>query len=154
MAARTLFVSTFAPTLGDGRALRTYTTVRALAALGPVDLAYVPHGAEDPAPEYQAIAGVDFHVIRPSRGARRALAFAVKRAPGRAAAVRARRLPRGPGGHPPPGRRAGPDGRPPRVVAGDMNAMTALLGFARRHPVVYNAHNLESSYRHDPDIGR
>jgi glycosyltransferase involved in cell wall biosynthesis len=35
-----------------------------------------------------------------------------------------------------------------------MNAMTALLGFARRHPVVYNAHNLESSYRHDPDIGR
>jgi glycosyltransferase involved in cell wall biosynthesis len=148
MAPRTLFVSTFAPTLGDGRALRTYTTVRALAALGPVDLAYVPHGGGDPAPEYQAIPGIEFHVIRPSRGARRALAFALKRAQG---------------APPQCARGASPEvvevtrrlaARAGRVVAGDMNAMTALMPFARSRPVVYNAHNVESSYRHDPDIGR
>lgn len=140
-ATRDLFVSTFAPTLGTGRALRTYTCVRALAMLGPVDLAYVPLGGEGPSPEYEAIPGVEFHTIVASRGLRRARVYAGKRLRGvpdecargvspelieeasRLATVRGRG----------------------RIVVGDLNAATALLPLARRRAVTYNAHNVNSA---------
>jgi glycosyltransferase involved in cell wall biosynthesis len=36
-----------------------------------------------------------------------------------------------------------------RVIADGPGAMAALAGLARRRPVIYNAHNLESAYRHE-----
>lgn len=139
---RALFVSAFGPALGSGRALRMYTVIRALAELGPLDLAYVNHGAEEPSPEYQAIASIDFHPIRPSRGARRAVAFAGQKlravpgdyarsySPELVAAAEALAVAPGRG----------------QVIGGDLNAFAAMRHLARRRPVAYNAHNIESSY--------
>jgi polysaccharide biosynthesis protein PslH len=139
---RDLYISSFSPTLGNGRALRTYTCIRALAMLGPVDLAYVSHDGSDPSPEYLGIDNLTFHEIKPSRGLRRAYVYATKR------------LERTPiaccrGTSPElievaeelalmPGRG--------RVVVGDVNAATALLPLAGLRDVIYNAHNVESEY--------
>ncbi len=141
-ARRTLFVSTFAPVFGGGRALRTYTCVRALALLGPVDLAYVAHESDSPAPEYEAIDGISFHRIHSSRGFRRGAVYLSLRARGipdlcsRGTSPElietAERLARGPGRG--------------RVVAGDTSAATAMMPLARERPVIYNAHNIESEY--------
>ncbi len=138
----TLYVSTFAPTLGTGRALRTYTCVRALAMLGPVELAYVAYDAEEPCPEYQAIDGLTFHRIDSSRGARRMAVYLSKLLQGTPSVYcrgtspelieTAERLARA------PNRGA--------VVVGDMSAASALLPLARKRPIVYNAHNIESDY--------
>jgi glycosyltransferase involved in cell wall biosynthesis len=38
-----------------------------------------------------------------------------------------------------------------RVIADGPIAATALARLARKHPVIYNAHNLESGFRHDLD---
>jgi glycosyltransferase involved in cell wall biosynthesis len=137
-----LYVSTFAPVLGGGRALRTYTCVRALAMLGPVDLAYVAYDGDEPSPEYQAIDGLTFHKIHSSRGPRRAAVYASKRLQGV-----------------PPGccrgtspeviataERLATEARRGLVVAGDMSAASALMPLASTRPVVYNAHNVESDY--------
>lgn len=139
---RSLFVSTFAPVFSGGRALRTYTCVRALAMLGPVDLAYVAHDGDAPSPEYQSIEGIEFHKIRASRGARRAALYISKRAQGvpdlcsRGTSPElievAETLAAAPGRG--------------RVVAGDTSSATALMSLARRRPVIYNAHNIESEY--------
>jgi len=139
---RDLYVSSFAPTLGTGRALRTYTCVRALAELGPLDMAYVPFEGFHPSPEYLAIEGVAFHEIRPSRGIRRAATYARKRLAGgpheftRGVSPElievSERLARLPGRG--------------RVVAGDLSASLALYPLGLRVPITYNAHNVESSY--------
>ncbi|MHB8240623.1 MAG: glycosyltransferase [Solirubrobacteraceae bacterium] len=147
---RDLYVCSFAPTLGNGRALRTYTCVRALAMLGPVDLAYVPHGGSGPSPEYLAIDGLTFHEIKPSRGARRALVYGSKRLKAFPPACCrgtspelievSERLARQPGRG--------------RVIADDVNVATALMQLARQRPVIYNAHNLESEYPLGRDMRR
>ena len=72
----TLVVSSYTPGLGSGRGLRTYGIVRALAAHEPVDLLYARFGAPEPSAEYRAIDGLTLHEVRPSRGARRAMAVA------------------------------------------------------------------------------
>lgn len=128
--------------LGSGRALRTYTCVRALAMLGPVDLAFVTHGGSDPSAEYQAIDGIEFHRIASSRGPRRVAVYLSMRLQGiPAPACRgtspelietAERL-----------ARAGDRGQ---VIVGDLNAASALLRLAVSRPVIYNAHNIESEY--------
>src|SRR3954470_13308220 len=82
MPSRTLFISTFAPVLNNGRDLRTYTVVKALAQLGPVDLAYVQHVGDAPAPQFLAMDNLTLHEIVPSRGLRRGLTFAAKLATG------------------------------------------------------------------------
>jgi glycosyltransferase involved in cell wall biosynthesis len=133
-----LYVSAFAPTLGSGRELRTFTCIRALAALGPVELAYVPHGSDEPSPEYAALANLTFHPIRPSRGARRAALYArcrLRAIPDSACrglspelVTTAERLALQPGRG--------------RVIAGDLTAAAALLGLPR-HTFTYNAHNVE-----------
>jgi len=141
-AESSLYVSTYAPTLGSGRALRTYTCVKALAMLGTVDLAYVAYDGDEPSPEYQAIEGLTFHKIHSSRGVRRGALYVSKRLqtiPPAACrgtspelVATAARLAREP--------------ERGRVIAGDMSAATALIPLARSRPVVYNAHNIESEY--------
>jgi glycosyltransferase involved in cell wall biosynthesis len=150
MAPRDLFISAFAPTLGSGRATRTYTLIRALAALGPVDLAYVPFDGDEPAALYHAIEGLEFHRIDPSRGARRAVTYASRRATGHQASVArgaspeiveaTRRLAAVPGRG--------------RVIAGDMHVMCAVVHLASRLPVIFNTHNIESAPEHDPNAGK
>jgi glycosyltransferase involved in cell wall biosynthesis len=106
--------------------------------LGPVDLAYVSLSGQEPAPEYAAIDGLQFHPINPSRGLRRAASYAASRARGvpdaTARAIspelisQAERMASEPG--------LG------RVVVGDPSAASALLRTAGRRPVTYNAHNV------------
>lgn len=134
-----LFLSAWAPVLGSGRALRTYTCVRALAALGPLDFAYVTHEAEQPAPEYLALENVAFHPIRQSRGMRRAAIYAGRLARGVPSSA-CRGL--GPELIATAERLAEQPGRD-RVVVGDEIAGGALWRLARRRPVIYNAHNIE-----------
>jgi glycosyltransferase involved in cell wall biosynthesis len=140
--SRDLYISTFAPTLGTGRALRTYTCIRALAMLGPLDLAYVPHDAHVPSQEYEAIDNLNMHPITSSRGLRRAAVYARARAGGVPDVVargvshelirEATRLACQPGRG--------------RVIAGDLSAAAALLPLARQRKIIYNAHNVESNY--------
>lgn len=137
-----LYVSTFAPTLGSGRALRTYTCVKALASLEPVVFLHVPHGGDRPAPEYQAIEGLELQRVSPSRGFRRAVFYARKRAGGVPDAF-AR------GAHPElldeTLNLLERDGHE-RVIAGDLNAAALLLPLASRYPITYNAHNVMGVY--------
>jgi hypothetical protein len=137
-----LYVSTFAPTLGSGRALRTYTCVKALASLEPVVFLHVPHGGDRPAPEYEAIEGLELRSVSPSRGFRRATFYARKRVGGVPDAF-AR------GAHPElldeTLRLLERDGHE-RIVAGDLNAAALLLGLASRYPITYNAHNVMGVY--------
>ena len=141
-APRTLFVSTFAPTLGTGRALRTYTCVRALAMLGPLDLAYVAYGGDGPSPEYQAIEGIEFHEIAPSRGLRRGAMYVQKRLQGVPDVCSRGTSPEVVAAAE---RRSGTRARG-RVIAGDTSAVTGMMKLAATRPVIYNAHNIESEY--------
>jgi glycosyltransferase involved in cell wall biosynthesis len=124
--------------------MRTYTCIRALAMLGPVDLVYLPHDTEEPSEPYLEIENLEFHKIEPSRGPRRAALYASRRLQGIPArccrgtspeliAVSeelAQRPDRG------------------RVIVADANSATALMPMARRRPIIYNAQNFESDYVH------
>ena len=140
--SRDLYISTYSPSLGSGRAQRTYACVRALAMLGPLDLAYVPFDGQGPSPEYAAIDGLELHPIHPSRRMRRATTYA---------SMRARGVPHN------FARGVSPElvreterliTQPERgrVVAGDLSAAAMLLTLGRRRPIIYNAHNVESDY--------
>ncbi|MCW2992969.1 MAG: glycosyl transferase, partial [Conexibacter sp.] len=142
MSARTLFVSTYAPVLENGRDLRTYTVVRALAQLGPVDVMYVSHTGQPVAPQFAAAEGVELHEVVPSRGLRRGVMYASKLAQAMPNLV-ARSC--SPEVLEATERLAGAPGRG-AIVAGDINAMVILMAFARRTPVIFNTHNIESSY--------
>ncbi len=146
MVPRDLLITTFVPRLGTGRDLHTYATARALAAHRPLDIAWVPYGGDEPSPEFKAIEGTTFHQISPSRALRRGVGYALRRAEGvpnpiaRSFSPEIAAVTRHLASTPDRG----------RVIAGDINAMTALLGLARKRPIIYRAHNLESSYRDDP----
>lgn len=142
-----LLVTTHTPTLDSGRGLRTYGIARALAAHAPLDVLYVRFGAHAAAPAYFETDGLTLHPIEPSRGARRIQAYAC---------ARLRRVPSGFARGISPELLAGAeelagytDGG--HVVADGPTAAAALRSLARRRPVVYNAHNLESAFRHDVD---
>jgi glycosyltransferase involved in cell wall biosynthesis len=147
---RDLYICSFSPTLVNGRALRSYACIRALAMLGDVDVVYVSHDGARPAPEYLAIENVKFHEVEPSRGMRRALVYASKRlqrippacckgtSPELIAAGEELALAPGRG----------------RVIVDDLNAATAMMPLARRRPVIYNAHNVESEYPVRGDMRR
>jgi glycosyltransferase involved in cell wall biosynthesis len=140
---RTVIVTPFALTLDSGRARRTYGLVRALAALGPVDVVYGEFGAARPDPEYLQIHGVSLHGIeRPARAARAGVYLRARLAgvpddfargiwPGLAA--RGAELAGDPG---------------TRLVAEGPVAGAALLPVAARRPAIYSAQNLESAFRH------
>jgi glycosyltransferase involved in cell wall biosynthesis len=142
---RDVLVSVHTPVLRSGRAVRTYGIARALAAAGGgVTFVYVRFGGDGPDAAHRAIFGIAFEAVEPSRGLRRLGAYAGARlrgvpgdfargvSPELAAAVR----------------RLAPDPAT-RVIADGPVEAAALAGLARRRPVVYNAHNLESAYRHE-----
>ncbi len=140
---RDLLVTTHTPVLRSGQAVRTYGVARALAAHRGLDLLYVRFGAAEPDAAFRAIQGIALHEAVPSRRARRALAYAGARLAGvpdgfargisPELAARASAL-------------AGADDRG-RVIADGPIAAAALARLARRRPVIYNAHNLESGFR-------
>jgi polysaccharide biosynthesis protein PslH len=143
----TLVVSSYMPVRGSGRAARTYGIVRALAANGPVELLHTRFGGDEPDPAYTGLDGLRLHAVTSSRGVRRGIAW------GRA---RLSRVPRG------VARGVSPDLADAaerlavgaqRVVADDPMAAVALLPLARRRPLIYSAHNLESAFQRDPDWG-
>jgi glycosyltransferase involved in cell wall biosynthesis len=139
---RDLYMTSSAPALSTGRDMRTYTCIRALAMLGPIDLVYVPHDTDEPSAAFLAIENLELHKIEPSRGYRRAAVYASKRLQGIPAKCcrgtspelievgeRLAALPdRG------------------RVIVADANCATAMMPMARRRPIIYNAHNFEPDY--------
>jgi glycosyltransferase involved in cell wall biosynthesis len=142
---RDLLVTAHTPVLRSGRALRTYGLARALAADGGLDLLYARFEAPAPDAAFGAIPGIALHEAIPSRGPRRLLAYAGARLTGTPAAIArgvspelaacASRL------------AAAPDRG--RVIADGPVAAAALTRLARRRPVIYNAHNFESGFRHE-----
>jgi glycosyltransferase involved in cell wall biosynthesis len=141
---RDLLVTTHTPVLRSGQAMRTYAVARALAEHRGLDLLFVRFGAVEPDEAFRTIAGVQLCEVLPSRGLRRLLAYAGARLDGvpkgfargvsRELAERAGAL-------------ADDAGRG-RVIADGPIAAAALARLARQRPVIYNAHNLESSFRH------
>ncbi len=140
-----LLVTTHTPVLGSGQAVRTYGVARALAANGGLTLLYARFGAAEPDAAFKAIEGAELVEVVPSRGPRRLLAYGLARlqgvpggfargASGELAAEAARLA-----AEPARG----------RVIADGPIAATALARLARARPVIYNAHNLESGFRHD-----
>lgn len=147
---RDVLVSVHAPILRSGRAVRTYGVARALAAAGDgLTFVYVRFGGEGPDAAYRAIPGIVFEAVEPSRGWRRLLAYGVARlrgvpddfargvSPELVATVR---------------RLAPSDAT--RVIADGPTEAAALTGLAHRRPVIYNAHNLESAYRHELEASK
>ncbi len=143
---RTVLASSHTPTLDSGRARRTYGLVRALATGGEVDFVYGAFGAADPDPAYSSLASVRLHRVERPFAPARAVAYLRARASG---------VPddfaRGiwPGVTSLAGDLAA--GANARVIAEGPIAAAALLPYAKRHPAVYSAHNLESSFRHRLD---
>ncbi len=142
---RDLLVTTHTPLLGSGRALRTYGVARALAANGGLDLLYARFEGDQPDAAFRAIAGIELHEVVPSRGARRLLSYGAARLRGVPGA-----LARGvsPELAAESARLASLPGRG-RVIADGPVAAAALGHLMRERPVVYNAHNLESGFRHE-----
>ena len=137
------------PALGGGAGLRTCAVIRALAAWRGVDVVYAEFGAPAPAPEVANLQGVRLTRVGPSRGPRRALAYAAARAAGVPAGFARGASPELAATA---ARQANAPGRG-RVVADGPTAAAALRRLARRRPVVYLAHNLESAFR-GTDTGR
>jgi glycosyltransferase involved in cell wall biosynthesis len=142
-----LLVTVHTPALGSGRSLRTYGVVRALAAETEIDILHPVFGAPEPDAAFASIPRVRFHPVIPSRGAARARAYARARF----------------GGVPPAlARAASPElvdaaerlaSQARRVIADGAATAGALQGLARRREVIYNAHNLESAFRHTLGAG-
>jgi len=146
----TVVVSPYTPALGNGRALRTYTVLRALAELGDVTLVYARFGAAAPDAAHLAIPRLALRPVSPSRGAGRVRAFGAALARGAP-----RGIARGVSAElRSEAERAAAAAGTTRVVADGPVAAAALLPAARRLPLVYNAHNLESSFRHALDDAR
>jgi len=140
-----LLVTTHTPVLRSGQAARTYGVARALAARGGLTLLYGRFGADQPDASFRAIPGIKLREVVPSRGLRRAGYYAVARlsgvpygfARGASPELAAEAT-----------RQAAVPGRG-RVIADGPIAAAALERLARRRPVIYNAHNLESRFRHE-----
>ncbi|HVQ59354.1 MAG TPA: glycosyltransferase family 4 protein [Solirubrobacterales bacterium] len=144
---RTAIATSFTPTLDSGRARRTYGIVRALAALGPVDLVYGAFGAEQPDPAYEQIEDLTLHRVERPGTLARLPAYARARLRGvpedfargiwPQVAARAASL--------------SDDGAETRLIAEGPVAAAALLPHVGRRQAVYSAHNLESTFRHRLD---
>lgn len=146
---RTAIATSFTPTLDSGRARRTYGIVRALAAQGPVDLVYGAFGAERPDPAYEQIEGLSLHRVERPGAATRLPAYM---------RARLRGVPeefaRGIWPHLASRTAALAAEDSTRVIAEGPVAAAALLSLAARRPAIYDAHNLESAFRHRLDAVR
>jgi glycosyltransferase involved in cell wall biosynthesis len=144
---RTVIATSFTPTLDSGRARRTHGIVRALVALGPVDLVYGAFGADEPDPAYERIEGLTLHRVERPGALRRLPAYA---------RARLRRIPEdfARGIWPGVARRTAELSADPgtRVVAEGPVAAAALLPLAARREAIYDAHNLESAFRHRLEV--
>ena len=147
-ARRDLLVSTHTPALRSGRDVRTYGIARALAMNGRVTLLYVRFGADRPDEAFSAIPGIELQEVIASRGIRRAIAYVKARLSGVPSA-----LARGVSAELTAATTQLANGSSyERVIADGPTAGAALATVARRRPVIYNAHNLESAFRHElPD---
>jgi len=142
-----LLVTVHTPVLRSGHVMRTYGIARALAAQDGLTLLYVNFDAPEPDSAFQAIPGIELHGVTPSRGARRLLSYAGARLAGAPHALArgvsselanaALRLAERPG--------CG------RVIADGPVAAATLTRVMGHRPIVYNAHNLESGFRHQLD---
>ncbi len=140
-----LLVTTHTPILRSGQTMRTYGIARALAAGGGLTLLYTRFEGARPDSAFSSIPGIELREVLPTRGARRLVAYGGARLRGvpdgfargisPELAGEAARLAREPGRG--------------RVIADGPIAAAALAGLARRRPVIYNAHNLESAFRHE-----
>src|SRR4051794_38242769 len=142
-----LFVTGHTPTLGVGRALRSYAIIRALANLGPVDVLYIRFGADEPSREYLGVPNIRLHRVEPSRGAGRIAAFAgelVRGTPQQLARVVSPELVAA-------ARRLAPAPGTGRIIADHGGIHAALRCFDRSHGVIMNSHNLESAFQDDLD---
>ena len=144
-----LLVMSQPPQLGGGMRMRTYGIARALAASGPLDVLYPDLGEGEPSREWKSITGITFNPVRPSRGAGRLTSYLEAMARGvppsfargvsRELVLAVEELADA------PGRR--------RVVADGPIAAALSARLARRSPVIYNAHNLESAFRREARAG-
>lgn len=142
---RDLLVTSYTPALGSGHGMRTYAIARALARHRRLDLLYVRFGGAAPDSAFRAIDGVEFHAVEAGRGLGRALTYLSARARGvpadlargisreiiQMATLLSRDPDRG------------------RVIADGPTIGGALRRLAARRPVIYNAFNLESGFRHE-----
>ena len=140
-----LLVTTHTPALRSGRDVRTYGIARALALHGPLTLLYARFGALAPDETFKAIPGIELREVLPSRGGRRALAYVTARLAG---------VPDGFARGISPelasaAARLASTSNCRRVIADGPTAAAVLAGLARKRPVIYNAHNLESGFRHE-----
>jgi glycosyltransferase involved in cell wall biosynthesis len=150
---RDLLVTTCRPALSSGRALRTYGVARALAAHGGLDLLYVK-SSEEPDEAFRSIPGIALHEVTPTRGARRLQAYAGARLRGvpkgfargvsAELTLQAERMAQESASQ--NGQAGGQRGR---VIADGPEVAAALWWLAGRRRVIYNAHNLESAFRHE-----
>lgn len=135
-------VSSLTPTLTSGTGLRTYGVVAALALRRPVQVVYIVHGADTPAPEYGSLEAVRMLPLAASRGPRRGWQYARARLRGVPDDLARGISPELAGAA---GSASGSGET--RVIADGPVAAGALLPLARRREVVYLAHNLESGFR-------
>jgi glycosyltransferase involved in cell wall biosynthesis len=144
---RDLLVTTHTPVLRSGQAMRTYGVARALATHDGLDLLYVRFGAAEPDAAFRSIPGVQLHEVVPSRGLQRMLSYGAARrsgVPDRFARGISRELANA-------ADTLAADANRGRVIADGPITAAALGHLARRRPVIYNAHNLESAFRGDLD---
>jgi glycosyltransferase involved in cell wall biosynthesis len=147
---RDLLVTTHTPMLGSGRALRAYGVARALAVRGGLDLLYARFEGDAPDAAFRALPGIELHEAVPSRGALRLHAYGAARLRGVPAAL-AR------GASPELAAEADRLASAPsrgRVIADGPVAAAALGRLSHKRPVIYNAHNFESGFRHELGDGR
>ena len=136
----TLMVTPFTPRATNGRGLRTVCLVRAIARFDDVDVAYVEFDGQDPAEELYEDAHVALERLESTRGLNRAVTYAQARKAG---------VPKGfaRGVSPELVQRFRTSASYDRVVADGPTAGAAALLLARAPHVIYNAQNLESSFR-------
>jgi len=143
--ARDLLVTTHTPALRSGRDMRTYGIARALALNGGLTLLYVRFGPAEPDDAFRAIEGMELREVIPSRGITRGLAY-VKALHAGVPSGLARGI------SPELSRTAvllAAASGGGRVIADGPTAAAALARLAELRPVIYNAHNLESGFRHE-----
>jgi len=144
-----LLVTSHTPVLRSGRAMRTYTIARALAGEDGLDLLYVRFEGDEPDAAFSSIPGIRMHAVVSSRGAERLRAYldarleglphTLARALSPELAAAAASLAEEPGRG--------------RVIADGPVVARTLARLSRRRPVIYNAHNLESGFRHELGAG-